>query len=163
MNTQRNDSAIAGQIGALFKRWSEAVRERDTDAIMACYHSDVIAFDAINQLQFKGLDAYRQHWAACLDMCPGAMVFEQHDLVVHGEGETAFAHWLNRCGVEGDKDHPQGCWMRGSAGYRLTDAGWKIIHEHFSAPFDMTSSKALLDLQPDEHRPLEAGHQGRRH
>ena len=80
MNTQRNDSAIAGQIGALVKRWSEAVRERDTDAIMACYHSDVIAFDAINQLQFKGLDAYRQHWAACLDMCPGAMLFEQHDL-----------------------------------------------------------------------------------
>ncbi len=31
---------------------------------------------------------------------------------------------------------------------RLSEVEWSIVHEHFSAPFDMENSKALLDLQP---------------
>jgi ketosteroid isomerase-like protein len=38
--------------------------------------------------------------------------------------------------------------MRASAGYRKTADGWKAVHEHFSAPFDMASGKALFELQP---------------
>ncbi|MBD8574706.1 nuclear transport factor 2 family protein [Pseudomonas syringae] len=146
MNIAGDERATA--IETLLKAWSEAVRSKDVSRIMEFYHPDVVAFDAISQLQFKGLDAYRQHWAACLEMCPGAMLFEQHQLQIHAEQTVAFAHWLNHCGVEGDKDASHSCWMRGSAGYRLTGTGWKIVHEHFSAPFDMTGGTALMNLQP---------------
>jgi ketosteroid isomerase-like protein len=33
-------------------------------------------------------------------------------------------------------------------GCRKTNGKWKIAHEHFSAPFDPVSGKALFDLQP---------------
>jgi len=41
-------------IGALIKQWTAAVRDKDLDAIMAYYAPDIVAYDAIIQLQFKG-------------------------------------------------------------------------------------------------------------
>jgi ketosteroid isomerase-like protein len=38
--------------------------------------------------------------------------------------------------------------MRGTIGYRKTDGTWLVVHEHWSAPFDIESGKALFDLQP---------------
>ncbi|BAP44087.1 nuclear transport factor 2 family protein [Pseudomonas sp. LJDD11] len=148
MNIENQDPLIPDQIRTLLENWSLAVRNKDLDAIMAAYHPDVVAFDAIIELQFKGRDAYSKHWAHCLNLCPGEMLFEQRDLVVQGAGNVAFAHWLNHCGATDANGVIQGSWMRGSAGYLRTPDGWKIVHEHFSAPFDMASGKALFDLQP---------------
>ena len=136
------------QIRSAVERWSAAIRDKDLTTIMAYYHPDVVAFDAIVQLQFKGRDAYREHWQYCLGLCEGPMFFQQQDLVVHAAGDVAFAHWLNHCGGADESGEIKGSWMRGSAGYRLTPEGWKAIHEHFSAPFDFESGKALFDLNP---------------
>jgi ketosteroid isomerase-like protein len=136
------------RIKTLLDDWSVAIREKNIDAIMAYYAPDIVAYDAIVQLQFKGAEAYRTHWEYCLGMCEGPMLFEQHQLVVHADEHVAFAHWLNRCGGTDDKGEEKASWMRGSAGYRKTKDGWKAVHEHFSAPFDMESGKALFELQP---------------
>jgi hypothetical protein len=32
--------------------------------------------------------------------------------------------------------------------FRKTKRKWMIVHEHFSAPFDLESGKALLNLEP---------------
>lgn len=153
MNTRSEDAIVANpdaqaQIRSALERWCAAVRDKDLPAIMAYYHPDVVAFDAIVQLQFKGRDAYRRHWEYCLGMCEGPMLFQQRDLVIHAAGDVAFAHWLNHCGAQDENGETKGSWMRGSAGYLLTAEGWKAIHEHFSAPFDMTTGKALFDLDP---------------
>ncbi|RRV06891.1 DUF4440 domain-containing protein [Pseudomonas sp. v388] len=153
MSTIRNDAITANpdavaQIHSALERWSAAVRDKDLAAIMAYYHPDVVAYDAIVQLQFKGRDAYRTHWEYCLNMCEGPMLFQQRELVIHAGDTVAFAHWLNHCGAADESGEMKGSWMRGSAGYLLTAEGWKAIHEHFSAPFDMESGKALFDLNP---------------
>ncbi|WP_122315627.1 nuclear transport factor 2 family protein [Pseudomonas cichorii] len=148
MSTTIDNDNAREQIQASLERWAMAVRNKDLDAITAYYHPEVIAFDAIIQLQFKGLEAYREHWKYCLGMCEGAMLFEMQDLTVHADGEVAFAHWLNHCGSAEEGGEMKGSWMRASAGYRMTAEGWKAVHEHFSAPFDMESGKALFDLQP---------------
>jgi ketosteroid isomerase-like protein len=141
-------SAEQQQIQALLERWCAAVRDKDLEAIMRCYAPEIVAYDAIIQLQFMGADAYRRHWAFCLGMCEGAMLFETHQLTIHADGDVAFAHWLNKCGGTDEKGEVKSSWMRATAGYRRTADGWKAVHEHFSAPFDMASSKALFDLQP---------------
>ncbi|MFJ4141676.1 YybH family protein [Pseudomonas sp. NPDC089734] len=148
MSTTTDNTSAREQIQASLERWSVAVRNKDLEAITAYYHPDVIAFDAIIQLQFKGLEAYRKHWQYCLGLCEGGMLFEQRDLVIQVDGDVAFAHWLNHCGMVDETGESKGSWMRASAGYRLTAEGWKAVHEHFSAPFDMGSGKALFDLQP---------------
>jgi PhnB protein len=33
--------------------------------------------------------------------------------------------------------------------FRKTNGTWMIVHEHFSAPFDPESGKALFDLEPE--------------
>jgi ketosteroid isomerase-like protein len=38
--------------------------------------------------------------------------------------------------------------MRATVGHRKTNGKWMIVHEHFSAPFNMESGKALLGLKP---------------
>jgi ketosteroid isomerase-like protein len=136
------------QISGLLDDWAKAAMANDIDGIMSHYAPDVRAFDAILQLQFGGTDAYREHWQACLAMCPGPMIFEIHDLTVAVEGDLAFCHGLARCGAIQDGEEKTS-WMRGTVGYRRVGGRWMIVHEHWSAPFDPKSGKALFDLVPE--------------
>lgn len=145
-STQANDKA---QIRVRLDEWARAARIKNLDAIMANYAPDVLAFDAIGKLQFKGVEAYRNHWDACLSYCPGEMVFDVHDLEVTARDGLAFCHYLGRCGGAGPDGKEQTSWFRVTVCLRKIDGEWLIVHEHFSAPFDPGTSKALLDLQPE--------------
>ena len=135
------------QIRGLIDDWAKAARAKDVDALFTHYAPDILAFDAIGQLQFKGRDASRRHWDACMAMCPGAMIFEVHDLDIEARDDLAFGHYLSRCGATGADGKEQVGWMRVTFGCRKTNGKWKIAHEHFSAPFDPESGK-VLDLRP---------------
>jgi uncharacterized protein (TIGR02246 family) len=136
------------QLRGLLASWLKAVHAKDVDRIASHYTPDILAFDAVAQLQFKGVDAYRKHWKACMDLCDGAMTFEMHDLAIEADGNVAFAHYLTRCGGTDAHGEEKACWMRVSVGCRRAQDRWAIAHEHFSAPFDMETGKALFDLQP---------------
>jgi ketosteroid isomerase-like protein len=79
---------------------------------MAAYAPDILAFDAIAQLQFKGAEAYRKHWQMCVEMCSGPMTFEIHDLGIEAGDNVGFAHYLLRCGGPGPDGKEQTGWMR---------------------------------------------------
>jgi ketosteroid isomerase-like protein len=145
MTATRTDETV--QIRSLIEDWAAAVRACDLDRIMAAYTPDILSFDAIAQLQFKGADAYRRHWQACLELCAG-MIFESHQLVLEAEDHVAFGHYLVRCGGTGPDGQEQVGWMRATVCCRQSGGRWQIAHEHFSVPFDMASGKALLGLQP---------------
>jgi len=136
------------QIRRRLDDWVKAVRAKEIDGIMALYASDVVSFDAIAQLQFKGADAYRAHWQACNDMCEGPMLFELHELTVAADGDLAFCHYLVHCGGTNKEGEEQSGWTRATACWRRTEDKWMVVHEHFSAPFDMASGKAMFDLEP---------------
>lgn len=142
-------SPAENEIRQLIKRWIPAVRARDVAAITAPYAEDIVAFDAVQSLQFIGKPAYSAHWKTCMEYCPGEMVFDVEQLKIHATPDLAFAHWLNRCGPaqeQGGEDKT--CYMRVSVGYKRIDGQWKVIHEHWSAPFDMESGAALFSLKP---------------
>lgn len=143
MSTHTGLSAEAA-VMELLDDWAAAVRAKDIDAITAHYAPEIVAFDAIAQLQFKGREAYRDHWEACLAQCPGAMTFELHEEIIYAEDTLAFCHALVRCG---GNDTDAG-WLRMSAGLRRIEGHWKLVHEHHSAPFDPQNGRALFDLTP---------------
>jgi uncharacterized protein (TIGR02246 family) len=145
MTVTRTDEPV--QIRSLIEDWAEAVRACDLDRIMAAYTPDILSFDAVAQLQFKGAEAYRRHWQACLAMCSG-MIFEVHHLEIETGDGVAFGHYLVRCGGTGPDGQEQVGWMRVTVCFRRTGGRWSIAHEHFSVPFDMASGKALLNLEP---------------
>jgi ketosteroid isomerase-like protein len=136
------------EIQALINTYREAVMTKNVDQVMALYTDDIVSFDAIKALQFKGKEAYRAHWLACMEMCPGPHIFEFHEVAIEVAGPLAFGHWLVNCGGTNDQGETQSCWMRGSAGYRQVGDTWKIAHEHWSAPFDPMSGATLFDVQP---------------
>lgn len=134
------------EIRSLIQRWIAAVQAKDLDGIAAPYADDILAFDAIKALQFKGKAAYRAHWEACMAFCPGPMVFEMEQLQIHASTDLAFAHWLNKCGSVAEEE--RSCYMRVTVGYARVNGEWKVVHEHWSAPFDMESGTALFNLKP---------------
>jgi uncharacterized protein (TIGR02246 family) len=136
------------EIRDLLESWREAAQAKDVERVVSHYAPEILAFDAIAQLQFKGKDAYKQHWQACMSMCPGAMIFEIHDLDIATQGDLAFGHYLSRCGTTGPDGEEKAGWMRVTVGCRKVNGKWMIVHEHFSAPFDPQSGKALFDLRP---------------
>ncbi len=163
MSTVTENTTAESAIANLYDSWLDAVKRQQLDTVLDCYTEDVVAFDAILALQFKGKDAYRKHWEACMEFCPSrdkTPIFELHDLQVDASGPVAFAYGLMRCGHQ-DGDRVEASWMRMTAGLRREGDEWRIAHEHFSAPFDMPSGKAMFHLTPDAAedtpRPIPAG------
>jgi ketosteroid isomerase-like protein len=142
------EKTAEAEVRAAIESWAAAVHARDVGRIMAHYAPDVVAFDAIAALQFKGTAAYEKHWKACFAMCSGPMTFEAHDLEVAASGDVAFGHYLCFCGGTNEKGEEQSGWMRATVCHRRVGGRWRIVHEHFSAPFDPPSGKALFDLKP---------------
>lgn len=144
MSTQ---STAENEIRGLMDTWLTAVRAANVDAIMAVYAPDVIAYDAIGKLQFEGAEAYGAHWKACMEMCQG-MIFEPREPTIIANGDVGFSYALIKCGGQDNEGKEMTSWMRMTTGYRKLGGQWKIVHEHFSMPFDMESGKMMADLQP---------------
>ena len=72
---------------------------------------------------------------------------EIHDLNVVAGNDVAFSTALTRCGGTSEDGEEKSGWMRMTTGYRRIDGKWVIVHEYFSAPFDMETLK-VLDLKP---------------
>ncbi|PMW97336.1 DUF4440 domain-containing protein [Pseudomonas sp. FW215-R2] len=136
------------QIQAVIDTYRQAVMTKDVEKVMTLYADDILSFDAIKALQFKGKEAYRAHWVACMEMCPGPHIFEFHEIAIETGDNIAFAHWVANCGGTNEKGETQSCWMRATACYRLVDGAWKIAHEHWSAPFDPMTGSTLFDVKP---------------
>lgn len=148
MEQKTTKEASGTEVRAVLDGWLDAVRAGDVDRICAHYASDLRAFDAVARIQFEGRERYREHWAACLDAAPGPTVFELHDARFEVDGAVAFSHGLFRCGIIADDGSEQASWFRGTHCYRATATGWEIVHEHFSAPFDMETHAVLFDATP---------------
>jgi ketosteroid isomerase-like protein len=76
------------------------------------------------------------------------MTSEVHDLNITLRDDMAFGHYLSRCSGTGPDGEEKIGWMRATVCFRKTSGNWMIVHEHFSAPFDPESGKALFDLAP---------------
>ncbi|WP_111640630.1 YybH family protein [Marinimicrobium alkaliphilum] len=145
-DTKHHETALR----TLIQQWVDATCKGDLDAVMALYTPDVVAFDAIGALQHKGVDAYRQHWEMCLSFMPpgGEMIMEPHEVTVSVGGDIAFAHYVSRCGCIDDKGEQQIGWLRATVCCRNMPEGWRIVHEHYSSPFDPQTMKIAEDLAP---------------
>jgi len=145
MNEQKqHDEARIRQLHEEFER---AIAAKDLDRILAQYADELVAFDAIGPLQFKGVADYRAHWQRCFEFCQGEGFFETHELHVEVGGELAYSRMLNHCGGPNAEGQMQSAWMRGSRVWARRDGDWKVIHEHFSMPFDMQAGQVCMDAE----------------
>ena len=133
-------------IKALLDEYLDAIRSKNLDRLMACYADDVIAYDMMPPLEYRGAYAYRAAWAQGLS-ASGGFVLELPELHIQADAEVAFAHALAHFDVTSDGKRMQG-WFRWTAGFCRRGGAWKIVHEQTSVPTDMETNRALTDLKP---------------
>ena len=135
------------EIKNVFDRWIEAASNRNVDAIMDLYHDDICSYDAVGPLQINGRADYHAHWQSCIPD-QGDMIFQSQEPVIRASGHLAVAHFLIRCGIRNPDGSEQASWMRATSHLEKQGGHWRIMHEHFSVPFDCDSGEAQFGLEP---------------
>ena len=126
----------------------EAIRGMDVDGATAIYAADIVSFDVEPPLQHLGAGAKRTNWRNVFSMYQPPLEYEMRDLaIVAGDG-VAFAHGLVRIGGTLKSGEKTGHWLRSTMCLRKVEGAWRIVHDHVSAPLDMKTGSALVNLQP---------------
>ena len=148
MSDSVNNSNDEQTIRQMMQDWSNALERLDVDAMMTEYAEDTVLYDAIPPYKTVGLSAVKAAWKNCLPHFPENFRSEHRDVVVHVEGDSAFAYGLHHFVTE--TPHPAGqTWMRFTIGYRRVDGRWKVVHEHVSVPFNPMTEKVFYVTDPN--------------
>jgi ketosteroid isomerase-like protein len=109
---------------------------------------EIVIFDLITPLQYRGADAGRKRAHEWLSSFDGPLGYEVRDLQITAGDDVAFCHSLN--GVNGTTKTGTkiAMWWRATVGFRKIGGKWTVTHEHSSVPFEMTSGQAAMDLKP---------------
>lgn len=140
--------ADEGQIRARIDELVVAIRAMDLERAMACYAPGVVSFDIEPPLQHAGAEAKRKNWTNVFSIYRPPLDYEIRDLAIVADGSVAFAHGLVRISGTLTNGHKAERWFRSTTCFRRIDGTWLIAHDHVSAPLDLASGRALLDLQP---------------
>jgi ketosteroid isomerase-like protein len=129
MTIESTETANETEIRQLINDWAKATREGDNEAVLSDHASDVLIFDVLAPLQYKGADEYRKSWDEWQPSSNGESLFEVHELGITAGETVAFAHCLIECGGT-----PKTDWVRATFCLRQTDGRWAITHQHISMP-----------------------------
>ena len=138
------------QIRELYDRWAKAFRAHDVDGIMSIYApgSALVAYDIVPPLQFVGQAAYRKDYENFLAQYDGPIEIEYRDLRIVAGDDVGFIHALERISGTLKNGQKSDVWVRATSGLRKIKGKWLIVHDHISAPVDLDTGKAALDLRP---------------
>lgn len=146
--TMATPAQVEAEIRALLAARVQAVLAKDAGALVAHHAPDVVAYDLLGPLQYKGVADLRARVQQWFDGYDGGMDYEIRDLeVVPGHG-VAFCYGLHHVrGTTRDGKEIDMFW-RATQGWQLVDGAWRIVHEHSSVPFDMKTGKVSFSLKP---------------
>lgn len=142
------ESAATKEIRGWLDRWTKAFTTQDVDSIMALYTDDVIAFDVVPPLQYKGKAEYRTDYQQFLSQYDSNLKVEVRDLQVGATGDLGYAMGLELISgtLKGGKKSQ--LWVRFTSLFRKSNGHWLDFHDHVSVPADIETGKAMLELKP---------------
>ena len=129
MKTETGNMDNKTQISKLLYHWADATQKGENDKVLSNHSSDVLIFDVLTPLQYKGAEEYKNSWGEWQPEYKEESLFEIHELDITTSETVAFAHGLIKCSVE-----PKIDWVRATFCLLKTDDKWKIIHQHISMP-----------------------------
>ncbi len=129
MTTETSMVTDEAQIRQLMNDWAKATRKGDDDAVLSNHAADVMIFDVLAPLQYKGASAYRKSWDEWRPTDESEALFEIHELGITVGETIAFSHCLIECG---NKPNPD--WVRATFCLQKFNGKWMITHQHGSMP-----------------------------
>jgi uncharacterized protein (TIGR02246 family) len=143
-------SSSAKPIAQVLESYRAAVHAKDAEAFVALYDADVRIFDMWGQWSLRGIGAWRgmvQEWFGSLGTETVRVGIEE--LHVEAGQDVSAAHaFLTFTGVSAQGKDLRSMTNRLTMVFKRTGDGWKIAHEHTSAPIDHATLKANLQRAP---------------
>lgn len=118
----------------VLERWARATREGAQDSILDDHEPDVVIYDVLEPLLYRGAEAYRRSWDAWQPETVGAATFEFEELEVTEGAGLAFAHGVIRCGGTTPGGHTFRDRVRATFCLRRRGGRWWVAHQHISLP-----------------------------
>jgi uncharacterized protein (TIGR02246 family) len=142
-----DDEALIRQ---LIDKSVAAIRAMDLEGLRTCFAPDIVSFDVGPQLQSVGVAAKMHNWVAAFTVFQPPIGYEYRDLAITVGDDVAFAHSFNRLSGALKKGNVNriGPWVRYTGAYRKIHGAWLIAHDHVSAPVNVVTGQALLNLEP---------------
>lgn len=135
MTSETNKVTDDAQIRQLLNDWAKATREGNKDAVLSNHASNLLIFDVLAPLQYKGAEAYRKSMDEWWPTDDGEALFEMHELGITTGETVAFAHCLIECGKKPNPD-----WVRTTFCLQKINGKWMITHQHGSMPISLKSA-----------------------
>jgi ketosteroid isomerase-like protein len=139
-----DETRIRQRIDALV----DAIRAEDLEGVMSAYAYDIVSFDVEPPLQHVGAEAKRQNWAKVFSMYQPPLDYEIRELAIDAGDDVAFGHGLIRIAGTLKNGGRTERWLRSTTCFRKIAGTWLIAHDQVSAPLDLESGRALLNLTP---------------
>jgi uncharacterized protein (TIGR02246 family) len=141
-------NSTQSEVSALLESWSEAIRIKDIERLMALYAPDIVYFDVVPPLHYTGSASVRRNFLRWFDAWKSAIGQEIRDIQIVTSGDIAVAHTLIRASGTLKNGREVGYWVRATICCLRSEDRWVIRHEHVSLPMDMASGRAAMDLVP---------------
>lgn len=126
----------------------EGIRAKDLEGLQRFYAADVVSFDVEPPLQHVGVAAKMKNWANAFTFFQD-LTYEIRDLKLTVGDDVAFGHGFGRLsGTLRNGTATSGMWVRGTFCFQKIDGSWLIVHDQASVPFDISSGKGVIDLEP---------------
>jgi len=137
-------------IDAIVDGYKVAVGAKDVAAFTDLYDEDVKVFDMWGRWSYEGLTAWRSmvtDWFGSLGDETVAVGFSD-TVVLGGDTTAAVSTYISYAGRSAAGEELRSMtnrltWVLRSDG----ESGWKVIHEHSSAPLDFETGKVILDRE----------------
>ena len=92
-DNKKNDEAA---IQKLLADGTRSLHDKNIEGVMSLYAPEVVSFDIVPPLQYRGADAFRKRWEEVFSSFQGPIGYEIHDLDITVGDDIAFTHSLNR-------------------------------------------------------------------
>jgi uncharacterized protein (TIGR02246 family) len=148
MTETHRESSNEAEIRALIEARVQAVHAKALEAANAHHAPDVVAFDVVNPLQYRGAETVRQRTQEWFSVYPGPIGYEVRDLSITAGDDVAFCHYLYHVTGTAATGAQVDMWVRATVCFQKIESRWALTHDHESVPFDPQTGKASLDLKP---------------
>lgn len=126
------------QVQKVFEGYKTAVFEKDVEAFLSHYAEDIYIFDMWGKWSYEGIQAWRgmvTSWFGSLG--DEEVVVDFDDVQINGTDDIAVAHaYVTFKAISADGQELRSMNNRLTLALKRTSKGWKVFHEHSSAPID---------------------------
>ena len=136
------------EIEDFFEEYKNAVWQKDATQLLKLYDKEVVSFDMWDLGYYKNLNEWSpdiENWLSSLGEEKVKVDFEM--IQVFKSDTSGFASGL----IEFQALNSQGAVLRKmknriTVGFSKFNNGWKVVHQHISAPVSSEDLTAILDL-----------------